>query len=413
MKKLQLAEQCFVVFALINFTQGLFPILFEISTGVGVASNTSSEGIFALQIPFYFIYIVTCCLIFIRWKNFIYAVTKSKLLLLFVTIAQASMLWSDEPSVTLRRSSAALGTTLFGLYFATRFNLKEQLHLLAWAFGIAAVSSLIFTLAFPAYGIVSYQGGAWRGIFLHKNPHGMMMTISAMVFLLVALSRGKHRNLMWAAFGLSVSLVVLSTAKTPLVLLLTILSVLPLYRALRWNFSWMLLFFIVVVILIGSFAILLLSNWETVLTSMGKEATLTGRTEVWTAVLDMIHKRPWLGYGYSGFWLGDRGGSADVRRMVGWPVTYAHNGILDLLLDLGYLGTLVFLLNFLISCFQAIAAVRWSKTANSYWPLLLLTYTLLSNLTDSTILKPNNITWVLYVAVTASTSLCSPKDIDL
>lgn len=412
MKKLLLTEQCFVVFALMNFTQGWLPILYEVNTGGGISSATS-DGVFALQLPFYFIYAVTLCLIFFRWKRFINAATKSKLLLLFVAIAQASVLWSDEPFVTLRRSSAALGTTLFGLYFATRFNLKEQLHLLAWAFGLAAVSSLIFALAFPAYGINAAQGSAWRGVFLHKNPHGMMMTISAMVFLLIAMSSRKYRNLMWAGFGLSVSLVVLSTAKTPLILLLTILALLPLYRALRWNPSWTLLFFIVAVILLGSFAILLLSNWETVLTSMGKDVTLTGRTEVWAAVLDMLHKRPWLGYGYSGFWLGDRGGSADVRRIVGWPVTYAHNGILDLLLDLGYLGALVFVLNFLISCFSAIAAVRWSKTANSYWPLLLLTYTLLSNLTDSTILKPNNIIWVLYVAASLSTSLCSPKDIDL
>lgn len=407
-KKLLLAEKLFVVIALLIFTGAWVPTLYEIISGRSAAD--AAEGIPAIQAFFYIIYLVTLLLICLRWKFFFYGITKGKLLLIISLIALASVLWSDVPPLTLRRSSAAFGTTLFGMYFGTRYTLKEQLHLLAWAFGIAALSSLLFTLAFPAYGIKAAHGGAWRGVFLHKNPFGMIMSTSTLVFLLVAMSSYKYRYLMWAGCGLSVSLLLLSAAKTPLVLLLTLLVLLPLYIALRWNFSWMVLFFIVVVIVFGCLANLFIGSWETILTVMGKDATLTGRTGVWEAVLVMIQERPWLGYGYSGFWLGLDGASAYVLRVTGWDVPYAHNGILDLWLDLGLLGVLVYFISFLASCFRAVIWVGWTKTAYGLWPLIVLTFSLLSNLTESTILKPNNIYWVLYVAVTLSTSMWTIKD---
>lgn len=407
-KDLLFAEKVFVVLALIIFTGAWIPALYEIITGGSAAD--AKDGILAIQIFFYGIYAVTLFLIFLRWKQFLYAITKSKLILVIAGVALASVWWSDAPALTLRRGAATLGTTLFGMYLATRYSLKEQLHLVAWACGITAVSSLFFTLAFPAYGIKAAHGGAWRGVFLHKNPFGLVMATSTLVFLLVAMSSYKYRYLMWACCGLSVSLLVLSTAKTSLVLLLTILVLLPLYRALRWNFSWMMLFFIATVIVFGCLAILLVSNLETFVVALGKDLTLTGRTEIWAAVLDMIRERPWLGYGYSGFWLGKEGGSAYVWLVTGWPVPYSHNGFLDLWLDLGLLGLLLYLLSFVTSCFRAVNLIRLTKTANGFWPIILLTFSFLSNLSESTILKPNNIYWVLYVAVTLSTSIWSAKD---
>ena len=41
--------------------------------------------------------------------------------------------------------------------------------------------------------------------------------------------------------------------------------------------------------------------------------TLTGRTELWATVIEMIREHPWFGYGYSGFWLGWDGESAGCR----------------------------------------------------------------------------------------------------
>jgi len=409
-KLLLLAENAFAILALQLFTGAWLFLLYQIITGRSVTAD-ANQGILAIQLPFYGIYIITLLLITLRWKKIFYALVKEPLLVLLVGIALVSILWSYEPSITLRRSVALLGTTMFGVYLATRYSLKEQLYLLAWSLGLAAVSSLVFCLAFPNYGIMqSSQGISWQGVYMQKNVFGLIMVLSAFVFLLEAMSNCKYRYLMWAGTALSVSLILLSSSKNALVLFLTILILLPLYKALRWNLSWMLLFFIVAIIALSSFATVIVSNLENTLGLLGRDLTFTGRTELWAAVLDKFKERPWLGYGYSAFWLGLEGESSYVWRASTWHPNYAHNGFLDLLIELGLLGMFVYVLSFLSSYGRGITLARWTKTSAGLWPIVYLTLALISNFSDSTILKQNNIFWVLYVAVSFSTCIASIKD---
>ena len=78
-----------------------------------------------------------------------------------------------------------------------------------------------------------------------------------------------------------------------------------------------------------------------------RDEGLTGRLNLWNAVLLAISKRLWLGYGFNAFWQGMKGESGYVLTAVGWAPKYAHNGFLDLVLDLGLLGLLVFAIGYL------------------------------------------------------------------
>lgn len=167
---LAFAEKGFGVVALLIFPGALIPLLYQ-ENGIEVANT--SEGLPALQIASFGIYVIALCLLFLRWKRSLYTITKSKPLLFLIGITLASALWSDAPALTLRRGAALVGTTLFGLYLATRYSLREQLQLLAWTLGIAALSSLMFGIALPAYGVdKTLYAGAWRGVFVQKNVLG-------------------------------------------------------------------------------------------------------------------------------------------------------------------------------------------------------------------------------------------------
>ena len=411
MKLLLSAEKVFTVLSLLALTGAWFPRLYEIATGESLIVLTS-EGVAVLQIPFYSIYITTFALIFLRWKKVMQALVRGKLLLLLVAIAIVSILWSDAPIITLRRSLAVAGATSFGIYFATRYNQEEQLHLLGWTFGLAVLSSILFTIVLPTYAIVpdatnAALGAVWQGVYIHKNVFGRIMTLGTLVLIIVAFSRSKYRYLAWICFSFAASQVLLSFSTSSWLILATLLALFPLYRALRWNFSWMLLLYIAVAIFCGSLAILIMSNLDIVLNSLGKDLTLTGRTKVWAAVMEKIGEHPWLGYGYSAFWRGDEGGSAYVRLASGWKVAFSHNGLLDLWLDLGLVGVSVYLLGFFKSYMQAITWVRWSKTSYGLWYLILLTFIFLTNFSESTILKSNDIFWVLYTATYFSLSQSS------
>jgi O-antigen ligase len=352
------------------------------------------------------IYGITLLLVGLRWNRFMHAALRNKLLLLLVGIALVSVFWSVLPRSTLLRGGALVGQTLFGVYLAIRYSLREQLHLWAWMLGIAALLSLLFALALPSYGLFADpRGYSWRGIYLHKNYLGMWMTLSALVFFLLATtSSPRHRWLLWGGFGLSVGLLLLSKSATGLVVFVTLLILLPLYRALRWHYTLSVPIFIGAVLVGGGVVIALLGNMDTVLDILGRDVTLTGRTVWWRAALVMIWERPWLGYGYGAFW--DSGEIArfwamtDAWFIPGLRFRNAHNGFIDLWLELGLLGLSVFALGFLLAFRRAVAWVRLTKTAEGFLPLVYLTFMLLYSFVERTLLfRPF---WALYVSMVFS-----------
>ena len=351
--------------------------------------------------------LISILLIVIEYKKVIPIVIREKWLWMLWGIALASTFWSDVPVATLRSSLFLVKITLFGVYFATRYSLKEQLRLLAVTFSIVVLLSIAIALALPSYGVMSLQeggvhAGAWRGIYMHKNGLGRMMVLSALVFLISTSSSRKYRWIAWAGFILSIAIVVLSTSKTSLAILLTLIVLLPFYKALRWSSSLAISFFIATILVGGSVAVLLLSNAEFILGAFGQDLTLTGRTDLWAAVLGKIGERPWLGYGYGGFWRSLEGESAEVLSIVRWAAPHSHNGFLDLWLDLGLLGLLAFALSFLAVCWRSVLCLRITKTSEGLLPLAYLTFLLLANLTESSLLRQNSL-WILFTVVTFST----------
>ncbi|MGL5077698.1 MAG: O-antigen ligase family protein, partial [Waterburya sp.] len=143
--------------------------------------------------------------------------------------------------------------------------------------------------------------------------------------------------------------------------------------------------------------------------SVGKDTTLSGRTFIWQYVWDQIQLRFWLGYGLSAFWNGYEGPSGYVQLAMRIPVIYAHNGFLDIWLSIGLVGLSVFVVGFLLTTAQSLELLRKTNTPEGFWPLLFLTYILLSNLTEGTVSTMNNFFWAIYVAVSYSLIIAKNK----
>jgi exopolysaccharide production protein ExoQ len=402
---LSVLENVFVVLALILFT-GAFLVL--LGGGSEAAPAGDQDGNRLAQAAYVGVYGMTCLFIVMRLDRFVYVSTREPILLLLIGIAVISVLWSVAPEITLRRSLALVGTTLFGVYLAMRFSLREQLRLLAWALGIAALLSVVLAVALPDYGVMSSpRGDALQGIYSQKNALGRTMALSALIFFFLALGGHAHRWLKWGGFGLSLVLLLLSGAKSSLVILATLIVLFPVYRALRETYTIIVPILMTCVLAGVGVSIWVANNVEGVLGALDRDVTLTGRTELWPAVLDMIAERPWLGYGYNAFWLGWEGKSAEIWMTLtpfaaNFYPTHAHNGVLDLWLDLGFVGVLVFTLVFVLAFGRAVRLIRSAKATEAIWPLTYLSFMLLSGITYPIGLERNSIWWVLYVAVVVS-----------
>jgi len=395
---LDILEGSFVVFTLFLATAPLVPLL-RLESG-----NTASfvRGDPIIQGLWGAIYIIFFLFIAVRLRRFVYVATRDKLLLLLVGIALISLLWSAAPQVTLRRGVALVVTTAMGAYLATRYSLKEQLRLLAWALGIAALFSVLFISVLPDYGIhpSGSNAGAWRGIYHQKMVLGKYMALGALAFLLIVQGNNRYRLIAWGGFGLLAGLVVLSRSRTALVAFASVLISLPFFRVLRrrWHYSLVVICLVILALLSSGVAAFIYSQAEALLGLLGKDITLTGRTPLWSAVFELILQRPLLGYGYGGFWLGWEGPSAEIWEVLPWMPNHAHNGLLELWLTVGLLGLTVFVLHFLMTFLRAVRGLRLNKAAEGLWPVVFMAFFLLANMTESVALVRNNLFWLLYVA---------------
>src|SRR5207244_5423105 len=69
--------------------------------------------------------------------------------------------------------------------------------------------------------------------------------------------------------------------------------------------------------------------------AMGRDSTLTGRTDIWKEVLS-TDVDPWLGTGFESFWLGKR--AEQLWKKYYWHPNQAHNGYIEIFINLGWAG---------------------------------------------------------------------------
>ncbi|MBN3898299.1 MAG: O-antigen ligase family protein [Nostoc sp. NOS(2021)] len=338
------------------------------------------------------------------WKGFIYVIAKSPLQFFLLAIVIFSILWSEDLSSTLKDIKGLIRIYFIAIYLAMRYPLREQMRLIAWALGAAALLSMIFSAFIPGYIHKSPELlDMWSGIYGHKNELGYMMNWSAGVFLHLALSSYRYRWLMWALCGLSICLIILSRSTTSLAILLTMILLLPFYQSFKkTNYKLQVIMITSALMLLIIFSMLLINNAESVVGSSGKDLTLNGRSDLWELVMPKVLERPWLGYGYSGFWTSNA--ASNLRATYDWA-SNAHNGFLELLLELGFLGFLTFAAGFTRFFVMALTRiVSVAEKPEDYWPMQMLVLIVIVNFSEARLLTPSW-NWLMYVTTSLSLTL--------
>lgn len=321
------------------------------------------------------------------------------LTLALVAWAFASTRWSIAPELTERRSLALLFTSLFGLLLAARYGWRGLIELFAATFLVLAVGSAVAALALPDFGVhPEIHPGAWRGLWYEKNQLGAAMAKGALACLCAAAVAPQRRALWIGGVVACAALVLMSTSKTSLLGLLLALGGAAFIAAARRGGALAVTCLWGAVVVGGIALAVFLLTPEVVFAALGKDPTLTGRTGIWEALLRRAAVRPWEGYGYGAFWKPELGPAWYVRREVEWPAPTAHNGWLDVLVQLGGVGLALCAAHFAVACG---AALRRFGSPEGGWAVLSLALFALFSLTESTILQQNNLNWVIYVATAA------------
>lgn len=317
-------------------------------------------------------------------------------LVLLSALTLVSALWSIDPEISLRRGLGVVMTLVFGLWLAARYDWRDLVRLVALTFAILAIGSLMAGALAPGFGVMQeVHPGAWRGLWWEKNTLGAMMAWGALSFLAAAFCavRQAERWMWLTLIPVALLLVILATSRTAFIATAIAMAGPVAIALVRRGFGFAALAGLgLIIVLIAIFGVLVIGPGA-VLELLGRDATLTGRTDIWIALGDAIAQRPWTGFGYGAFWEVDDGPVHWVRQTTAWPVPTAHNAWLETALALGLPGTALAGWVYLAGLGRSTA--RLMRGVEAYWALPFLAAWGVISLSESNLLQQNGFVWLL------------------
>ncbi len=392
---LRLLEQAYAMVGLLLVIGSIKPFFSDQAEIQQLQANVAlvTDGSLGFQILGSLVYLIALIILLPRNRDVIALLAKNKALVLFMGLVVLSVLWSELPSVTLRRALALVGTTVFAVYLALRFSPSELLNLLAIALGITAVESLLFVIFSPRVAIhwgANY--GAWSGALGHKNILGRTMVLGILVLWAVLPQFRRYRTLIWGTIALSLFLVIMSQSRTSWIAAFGLLLTVPfLFYLQRSQVPLIIRVLLVTLAGLGGLGFVLLEYADVGLQAVGRDDTFSGRTDIWEAAISIGIDRPILGHGYRTFWT--RG--LTNRLLIG----NGHNSFLDIWLELGMVGLGLFVTTMVVTGRRALRRLAQSNDRRGQWYVMYLLFMVVFGMAAQVFPDHGTIPWVLYVAV--------------
>lgn len=311
------------------------------------------------------------------------------IIILIVLIALSS-LWSINKSTTIKNSIYLILTTIYAIYIYMNYSLKDFIRIMTKVIFTIALLSIIIVTIFPEYGMNMYP--SWNGIYSQKNTLGRMMVVGSICsyfYMKIYINTNRYKF----TFGLVTLMLciinlIFSASMTSIMSLVIILIICKFFKFKNKVIS--LIFFIFAFISVTIF-IVKPQIFATIFEFLGKDVNFTGRTDIWNICIDRIRESNFMGYGFFASW--------DPQYMYNFQyyksyMTNAHNGILQLALDFGLVGTIVYVCTFTSALVKN--SVNFYKNKHMNMGLFcILLYIFISNFFESLTIQSFSILWII------------------
>jgi O-antigen ligase len=346
------------------------------------------------------LFFIAAFLISTRWRRVAAAALKAWPLLVLVAIQVMSIAWSINPTITARKAVYELMMLSIGIYLGERYTPDEFATLLAKI--LCQAMGLIIILYFMARHFVldAGQGNALKGLAQTKNLFGFYIGLTTVLLLVVRFRR--YDWIRYLCLPVAFGMLLFSRSMTSVASAAVIIVSLPLLLIVRLPAKQRAAGCIFVALAVGTLGCLAVLFSNDVLALLGKNATLSGRTEVWNQLSVAIQQHPVLGYGYGAFWTGLRGESLDVLIAAGWIVPSAHNAYLELCLALGIPGVAATIIVIFSVFRKAIMYIRSVPGWPGLWPIACILFVLVHGFGESEFIFDASFACCLFTALYTS-----------
>lgn len=303
--------------------------------------------------------------------------------------------WSYNPDQTLLRLGTQVPTVLVLVAVTGLLQPRDLVTALKWSIRLTlllVVARLVTDPGSRTTGDSELVVEGWKGSFSDKNSLGLYLVFALTVTLV--LDRGWSRVLTTCGVGVLLAGSQSATSLSAAIVVVLVWMWLALWRSQQGRQSalFVLASIGLVVVAIGA----ALSSYTAILEVYGKDADLTGRTAIWAAVAHAVTDRPLTGYGLGAlFNLGDPSSqSLLLWHEIGFKAAHAHNGVLDLVGQLGVVGLLLFLATLWTTLRTAVRSLRVEVGVAST-AVLMISALLVMSVSEPVFLGP----WLLVIAL--------------
>ena len=330
-----------------------------------------------------------------------------------------SVLWSNYQLVSVGAVAVQVATTVVAVFFAVQFNWRQLLNIFANTIRVVLILSLLIELLAavigpikppfanfdgdeppaPAYWWVQgnlFESERIQGFVGNANLLAFIGVLGLAVFFVEYLVSAKNQRVALASMVAAAGFIALAKSATMFAALIIVLAVAvvamiaegksrprrhQIYRVTLWS---------------SIFGVFMAAvYWFEITDSLGKSPDASGRFSIWQTVWGLIAERWQLGWGWISHWIPGVAPYEGLIEIENVPHYHAHNAFLDVWLQLGIIGLLIFVW-LLWSTFVRVWRVAVVHTNPLYlWPLFAFMVISTQALAESRVLIENG--WVMLV----------------
>jgi exopolysaccharide production protein ExoQ len=386
--------------------------------GGGVSSfQMYQEGSLVDSIIFAALIIAGATILYRRGLDWGHLLVRNKWIFFYFLFCAISIVWSDDSLVSFKRWIKALGDVIMALVILTEERPYEAVGTLLrrLAFVILPLS-VLFIRFYPDLGRAYHMAAPmYIGAATSKNSLGQICLISGMYFSWSLIFQwheevekgGIPRVTVSLLFLLLVAwLFYMADSATSLTCWLVVLGLFLAGRVPALA-NEPRIFVVSAAILVALLGVLeyTFGISDAIITGLGRSRDLTTRVPMWEMLLS-LDTNPLIGVGYENFWSGERVNA--IWRM--YPgIIQAHNGYVDLFLNIGMVGLLLIVMNIIIGIMNVFRKLE-SDYAVALLQLAFILTVVLNNWTEASIKPISNMFVILLLGIMDVSGQESPEE---
>ncbi len=335
----------------------------------------------------------------------------------FVCFMLLSIFWSQYPWVSFKRFIKVVGSIVMAMVVLTSETpLQSLLTVLRRCLYIHLPMSILCTRYFREVGVSfdwSGQAEAWKGIASSKNVLGQVTMLGVIYFFWEvrrhwAEVKWKNLHFVYLLMGCyllrgsseAISMTSVSVSAFALLIFLRIRACRERPQKVRTFIRWVFGATAALIILVMTHSVVMFapdSIFGTMITTFGRDITLTDRTFIWTDVYDAASRNPLLGVGFGGFWIG-RLANIPWNENMTWVLGQAHSGYVETYLQIGAIGAGLLTMVLVTTIPRLLAQLEDDFEFTCFRITLFMTIVFV-NITESVYLRGDHHLWFILMVI--------------